>query len=63
MKSFESLVRAEFAPKSVYLNTASNGLLPARTVAALHRAVRMRAAFHLHNTPEDVDRLLNALSG
>ncbi|MFI6010712.1 aminotransferase class V-fold PLP-dependent enzyme [Streptomyces sp. NPDC051243] len=43
MKTFESLVRAEFAPKNVYLNTASNGLLPARTVAALDRAVRMRA--------------------
>ncbi|MET9971721.1 aminotransferase class V-fold PLP-dependent enzyme, partial [Streptomyces sp. NPDC006356] len=43
METFESLVRAEFAPKNVYLNTASNGLLPARTVAALDRAVRMRA--------------------
>ncbi|MFE9024233.1 aminotransferase class V-fold PLP-dependent enzyme [Streptomyces sp. NPDC007808] len=43
METFESLVRAEFAPKTVYLNTASNGLLPARTVAALDRAVRMRA--------------------
>ncbi|MFH0521177.1 aminotransferase class V-fold PLP-dependent enzyme [Streptomyces sp. M41] len=43
METFESLVRAEFAPKHVYLNTASNGLLPARTVAALDRAVRMRA--------------------
>lgn len=43
METFESLVRAEFAPKSVYLNTASNGLLPARTVTALHRAARMRA--------------------
>ncbi len=44
METFESLVRAEFAPKNVYLNTASNGLLPARTVTALDRAVRMRAA-------------------
>ncbi|MFJ7072360.1 aminotransferase class V-fold PLP-dependent enzyme [Streptomyces sp. NPDC098781] len=43
METFESLVRAEFAPKNVYLNTASNGLLPARTVDALQRAVRMRA--------------------
>ncbi|NUP21434.1 MAG: aminotransferase class V-fold PLP-dependent enzyme [Streptomyces sp.] len=43
METFESLVRAEFAPKNVYLNTASNGLLPARTVAALDRAARMRA--------------------
>ncbi|WP_286257816.1 aminotransferase class V-fold PLP-dependent enzyme [Streptomyces graminofaciens] len=40
---FESLVRAEFAPKSVYLNTASNGLLPARTVAALQQAALVRA--------------------
>ncbi|MFE5817507.1 aminotransferase class V-fold PLP-dependent enzyme [Streptomyces sp. NPDC056479] len=43
METFESLVRAEFAPKNVYLNTASNGLLPARAVTALQRAVRMRA--------------------
>ncbi|RZB20637.1 aminotransferase class V-fold PLP-dependent enzyme [Streptomyces sp. F001] len=38
METFESLVRAEFAPKNTYLNTASTGLLPARTVAALHAA-------------------------
>ncbi|MEU0202882.1 MULTISPECIES: aminotransferase class V-fold PLP-dependent enzyme [unclassified Streptomyces] len=43
METFENLVRAEFAPKRSYLNTASNGLLPARTVTALHEAVRMRA--------------------
>lgn len=43
METFESLVRAEFAPENTYLNTASNGLLPARTVAALHRAVTLRA--------------------
>ncbi|MFJ5778452.1 aminotransferase class V-fold PLP-dependent enzyme [Streptomyces sp. NPDC093094] len=43
METFESLVRAEFAPENTFLNTASNGLLPARTVTALHRAVRMRA--------------------
>ncbi|MFJ8539943.1 aminotransferase class V-fold PLP-dependent enzyme [Streptomyces sp. NPDC093591] len=43
METFESLVRAEFAPKNVYLNTASTGLLPARTVAALAEAARMRA--------------------
>ncbi len=42
-ESFESLVRAEFAPKSTFLNTASNGLLPARTVAALHEAALLRA--------------------
>lgn len=42
-ETFESLVRAEFAPKSIYLNTASNGLLPARTVTALHEAALLRA--------------------
>ncbi|MFE0508600.1 aminotransferase class V-fold PLP-dependent enzyme [Streptomyces sp. NPDC058964] len=42
-ETFESLVRAEFAPKSTYLNTASNSLLPARTVAALHEAALLRA--------------------
>ncbi|MEU6772985.1 aminotransferase class V-fold PLP-dependent enzyme [Streptomyces sp. NPDC046759] len=43
METFESLVRTEFAPKTRYLNTASNGLLPARTVAALHKAALLRA--------------------
>ncbi|CAM5500349.1 hypothetical protein SGRIM128S_09338 [Streptomyces griseomycini] len=43
METFESLVRAEFTPKNTYLNTASNALLPARTVAALRDAVRLRA--------------------
>ncbi|MGW1723947.1 aminotransferase class V-fold PLP-dependent enzyme [Streptomyces sp. NPDC002306] len=43
MDTFETLVRAEFAPKNTFLNTASSGLLPARTVAALHEAVRIRA--------------------
>jgi selenocysteine lyase/cysteine desulfurase len=43
METFESLVRAEFAPKNTFLNTASSGLLPARTVAALHQAVQLRA--------------------
>ncbi|MGW3461104.1 aminotransferase class V-fold PLP-dependent enzyme [Streptomyces olivaceoviridis] len=42
-ETFESLVRAEFTPKSIYLNTASNGLLPARTVAALQEAALLRA--------------------
>ncbi|MER6029227.1 aminotransferase class V-fold PLP-dependent enzyme [Streptomyces sp. NPDC001851] len=42
-ETFESLVRAEFAPKSTYLNTAGNGLLPSRTVAALHEAALLRA--------------------
>ena len=43
METFESLVRTEFAPKNTFLNTASNGLLPARSVAALHEAVRLKA--------------------
>ncbi|MFJ7153006.1 aminotransferase class V-fold PLP-dependent enzyme [Streptomyces sp. NPDC100445] len=42
-ETFLSLVRAEFGPKSIYLNTASNGLLPARTVAALQAAALLRA--------------------
>ncbi|MCT9084345.1 aminotransferase class V-fold PLP-dependent enzyme [Streptomyces fulvoviolaceus] len=42
METFESLVRAEFAPKNTYLNTASSGLLPARTVTALQEAARIR---------------------
>ncbi|MFB0618954.1 aminotransferase class V-fold PLP-dependent enzyme [Streptomyces sp. AGS-58] len=42
-ETFESLVRAEFSPKSIYLNTASSGLLPARTVAALRDAALLRA--------------------
>jgi len=44
METFESLVRAEFAPKNTYLNTASTGLVPARTVAAMRVAVESAAA-------------------
>ncbi|MGW0997866.1 aminotransferase class V-fold PLP-dependent enzyme [Streptomyces sp. NPDC002520] len=43
-ETFESLVRAEFTPQNTFLNTASNGLLPARTVAALNEAALLRAA-------------------
>ncbi|MFG2950251.1 aminotransferase class V-fold PLP-dependent enzyme [Streptomyces adustus] len=43
MENFESVVRAEFEPKNTFLNTASSGLLPARTVAALSEAARVRA--------------------
>ncbi|MBT3150644.1 aminotransferase class V-fold PLP-dependent enzyme [Streptomyces sp. CHD11] len=43
MATFDHLVRAEFAPRNTYLNTASNALLPARTVAALQDAARLRA--------------------
>ncbi|MFG2311643.1 aminotransferase class V-fold PLP-dependent enzyme [Streptomyces sp. NPDC048566] len=44
METFETLVRAEFAAKNTYLNTASTGLLPARTVAAMGAAVASVAA-------------------
>ncbi|MGV9561765.1 aminotransferase class V-fold PLP-dependent enzyme [Streptomyces sp. NPDC003480] len=44
METFETLVRTEFAPKNTYLNTASTGLLPARTVEALRIAVESAAA-------------------
>ncbi|GHD84505.1 aminotransferase class V-fold PLP-dependent enzyme [Streptomyces naganishii] len=44
METFETLVRTEFAPKNTYLNTASTGLLPARTVQALRTAVEAAAA-------------------
>ncbi|GGX75283.1 aminotransferase class V-fold PLP-dependent enzyme [Streptomyces fructofermentans] len=44
METFETLVRAEFAPRSTYLNTASTGLLPARAVAAVRAGVESVAA-------------------
>ncbi|CAM5264440.1 Aminotransferase class V domain-containing protein OS=Streptomyces fumanus OX=67302 GN=GCM10018772_64890 PE=4 SV=1 [Streptomyces fumanus] len=44
METFETLVRAEFEPKNTYLNTASLGLLPARTVAAMREATESVAA-------------------
>lgn len=50
METFESLVRAEFAPKNTYLNTASTGLLPARTVAAMRTAIEAAAV----GTPTDM---------
>ncbi|WP_328316819.1 aminotransferase class V-fold PLP-dependent enzyme [Streptomyces sp. NBC_00388] len=40
----ETLAGAEFAPEMTYLNTASSGLLPVRTVAAMHTAVTRAAA-------------------
>ncbi|MGW5125611.1 aminotransferase class V-fold PLP-dependent enzyme [Streptomyces sp. NPDC004069] len=43
MDTFETLVRTEFAPKTTYLNTASTGLPPARTVEALRTAVAAAA--------------------
>ncbi|MFD1659775.1 aminotransferase class V-fold PLP-dependent enzyme [Streptomyces caeni] len=44
METFETLVRAEFAPKNTYLNTASTGLMPARTVEAVRSALESAAA-------------------
>lgn len=38
------LVAREFAPRTVYLNTASMGLPPARTVAALNAEIAVQAA-------------------
>lgn len=40
----KSLGGAEFAPQTTYLNTASSGLLPARSVTALRAAVEDAAA-------------------
>lgn len=50
METFEALVSAEFAPKTVYLNTAGTGLLPARTVAAMRAAVESVA----EGAPQDM---------
>ncbi|WP_420032968.1 aminotransferase class V-fold PLP-dependent enzyme [Streptomyces sp. cg28] len=37
------LVRAEYTPATSYLNTASSGLLPARSVRAMHEAITAMA--------------------
>ncbi|MET9293009.1 aminotransferase class V-fold PLP-dependent enzyme [Streptomyces sp. NPDC003077] len=39
MPELRSLAAAEFAPRTTYLNTASSGLLPARSAAALREAI------------------------
>lgn len=44
METFESLVRTEFAPETVYLNSASTGLLPARAVGAMRVVTEAAAA-------------------
>ncbi|MFK0169859.1 aminotransferase class V-fold PLP-dependent enzyme [Streptomyces sp. NPDC090306] len=44
METFESVVRTEFAPGNTYLNTASSGLLPARSVEAMRTALEAAAA-------------------
>ncbi|UNS96334.1 aminotransferase class V-fold PLP-dependent enzyme [Streptomyces tubbatahanensis] len=43
----EALLAAEFAPEVCYLNTASHGLLPARTVAAVTQAATQMATGHI----------------
>ncbi|MER5534324.1 aminotransferase class V-fold PLP-dependent enzyme [Streptomyces mirabilis] len=55
METFESLVRAEFAPKNTYLNTASCGLLPARTVEAMRAAVESVADGRPSDMFDDVE--------
>ncbi|MFF6998683.1 aminotransferase class V-fold PLP-dependent enzyme [Streptomyces sp. NPDC008313] len=55
METFESLVRAEFAPENTYLNTASTGLLPARTVKAMRAAVESVAAGQPQDMFADVE--------
>ncbi|MFF1655714.1 aminotransferase, partial [Streptomyces sp. NPDC058255] len=66
METFETLVRAEFAPENTYLNTASTGLVPARTVAAMRAAVESVAAGQPADMFADVEaggRALRAPAG
>jgi selenocysteine lyase/cysteine desulfurase len=42
-ETFESLVRSEFTPSTTYLNTASRGVPPARTVRALRASLEAAA--------------------
>ncbi|MGW0709823.1 aminotransferase class V-fold PLP-dependent enzyme [Streptomyces sp. NPDC002643] len=67
LATFESIVRSEFAPVKTYLNTASSGLLPARTVAALHEAALLRAEGRplgsLHEDVEGVRAAFARLAG
>jgi selenocysteine lyase/cysteine desulfurase len=55
METFETLVRAEFAAKNTYLNTASTGLLPARAVDAMRAAVESVAAGQPQDMFADVE--------
>ncbi|MFD4527262.1 aminotransferase class V-fold PLP-dependent enzyme [Streptomyces sp. NPDC058470] len=55
METFETLVRAEFAPKNTYLNTASTGLLPARAVAAMRAGIESVAAGQPQDMFADVE--------
>ncbi|MEV5547871.1 aminotransferase class V-fold PLP-dependent enzyme [Streptomyces sp. NPDC052309] len=62
MESFENLVRAEFAPKNTYLNTASTGLLPARTVVAMRDAMASVAAGQPSDMFADVEACRSAFA-
>ncbi|GHB45860.1 hypothetical protein GCM10010306_044490 [Streptomyces umbrinus] len=55
METFETLVRAEFAAKNTYLNTASTGLLPARAVDAMRAGVESVAAGQPQDMFADVE--------
>jgi len=55
METFATLVRAEFAPRNTYLNTASTGLLPARTVAAVRAGIESVAAGQPQDMFADVE--------
>jgi len=58
-ESLGALVAAEFDAKTVYLNTASTGLLPARTVGAMRAAVESVAA----GAPQDMFADVEAARG
>ncbi|WP_320779822.1 aminotransferase class V-fold PLP-dependent enzyme [Streptomyces sp. CRN 30] len=60
--SFETLVSTEFAPKTTYLNTASTGLPPARTVDALRVAVESAAAGRPTDMFADVEAARSAFA-
>lgn len=62
MESFENLVRAEFDPKTTYLNTASTGLLPARTLAAMRDAAEAAAAGEPSDMFTDVEASRSAFA-
>ncbi|MEV0556686.1 MULTISPECIES: aminotransferase class V-fold PLP-dependent enzyme [Streptomyces] len=55
METFETLVRAEFAAKNTYLNTASTGLLPVRAVDAMRAGVESVAAGQPQDMFADVE--------
>ncbi|WP_217144725.1 aminotransferase class V-fold PLP-dependent enzyme [Streptomyces sp. AC627_RSS907] len=62
MENFENLVRAEFAPKNTYLNTAATGLLPARTLVAMRDAAASAAAGQPSDMFADVEACRSAFA-